>query len=155
MLLRTPANETLPKLAPSGEYVAYQTDETGRWEIRVRPFPEGEGQWQVSVNGGERPTWSREGDELFYIEGNRMMAVPIQTAEGFQAGAPRVLFTGDDVGTVLNPPDNFFTDYYDVDVDGRRFLVVQGIGRGSSQMVLVEGPLLRAPRGDAPEGDTP
>jgi serine/threonine protein kinase/Tol biopolymer transport system component len=153
VLLRTPANEAIPKLSPSGGYVAYQSDETGRWEIRVRPFPEGGGQWQVSVNGGERPTWSRKGDELYYIEGNRMMVVPIRTAKGFEAGAPRALFTGDQLGTQLNPPDNFFTDYYDVDVDSQRFLVVQGIGRGSSQMVLVEGPLPGTPREGAPQDD--
>ena len=122
--------------------MAYQSDQSGQWEIRVRPFPEGEGQWQVSVNGGERPTWSRRGDELFYIEGNTLMAVPIRTAGGFRAGAPRPLFTGDQVGTELNPPLNGFTYFYDVGVDGQRFLVVQGLGQGASQLVLVEGPLL-------------
>jgi serine/threonine-protein kinase len=142
LLLRTPANEALPKLSPGGGYVAYQSDESGRWEIRVRPFPEGEGQWQVSVNGGERPTWSRSGDELFYIEGDTLMAVPIRTADGFEAGAPQALFTGEQLGTELNPPLNGFTDYYDVGLDGQRFLVVQGLGQGASQMVLVEGPLL-------------
>ncbi|MCG6925354.1 MAG: serine/threonine-protein kinase [Acidobacteria bacterium] len=154
-LLRTPANEALPKLSPTGRYVAYQSDETGRWEIRVRPFPEGEGQWQVSVNGGERPTWSRRGDELFYVEGNTLMAVPIRTAGGFEAGAPRALFSGDQLGTELNPPLNGFTDYYDVGVDGQRFLVVQGIGRGPSQLVLVEGLQLGAPGDDDDEERTP
>jgi Tol biopolymer transport system component len=154
-LLRTPANEALPKLSPTGRYVAYQSDETGRWEIRVRPFPEGEGQWQVSVNGGERPTWSRRGDELFYIEGNTLMAVPIRTAEGFEAGAPRALFTGEQLGTELNPPLNGFTDFYDVGVDGQRFLVVQGIGRGPSQMVLAEDLRLGAPGDREPREQTP
>jgi dipeptidyl aminopeptidase/acylaminoacyl peptidase len=154
-LLRTPANEALPKLSPTGGYVAYQSDETGRWEIRVRPFPEGEGQWQVSVNGGERPTWSRRGDELFYIEGNTLMAVPIRTAGGFEAGAPRALFTGEQLGTELNPPLNGFTDFYDVGVDGQRFLVVQGIGRGPSQMVLAEDLRLGAPGDREPREQTP
>jgi hypothetical protein len=77
------------------------------------------------------------------------MAVPIRTADGFEAGAPRALFTGEQLGTELNPPLNGFTDYYDVGLDSQRFLVVQGLGQGASQMVLVEGPLLGA--GASPE----
>lgn len=57
-------------------------------------------------------------------------------------GAPQPLFTGEQVGTQLNPPLNGFTDLYDVGLDSQRFLVVQGLGQGASQMVLVEGPLL-------------
>jgi Tol biopolymer transport system component len=151
--LRTPANEALPQFSPSGDYVAYQSTESGRWEVLVRPFPEGDERWQVSVDGGERPRWSPRGGELFYIEGDRLMAVPIRTQGGFQAGTPRPLFSGAQIGTELNPPINFFTDYYDVGADGRGFLVVQGLGQGANQMVLVQGPLLRAPAdgGSAPE----
>ena len=81
--LQTPFNERNPKLSADGRFVAYQSDESGRVEIYVRPFPEGEGKWPVSRNGGEDLRWSRDGKELFYVEGDTLVAVPVETTPSF------------------------------------------------------------------------
>ena len=92
--LQTPFNEQNPKLSPDGNFVAYQSDESGRFEVYVRPFPEGDGKWPVSRSGGEDPRWSRDGKELFYVEGDTLVAVAVETTPGFSAGEASRLFFG-------------------------------------------------------------
>jgi hypothetical protein len=143
LLLRTKANEVLPRISPDGRFVAYQSDASGRWEVHVQPFPRGEGRWQVSVGGGQHPVWSPPGSELFFVSGNDLMAVDVVVQPVFRVGTPRRLFGGETVGTNLSLPA-VMERHYDVAPDGRRFVVVRGVGRGTSDIVLAEGALARA-----------
>ncbi len=95
--LRSDYNERDGKLSPNGLLLAYMSDETNRNEIYVETFPEPNGKWQVSTNGGRLPVWSAGGEELFFIGSDqRMMAVEVKGAGGiqaaFEAGVPRPLF---------------------------------------------------------------
>ncbi|MDA2930887.1 hypothetical protein MYX84_13245 [Acidobacteria bacterium AH-259-O06] len=93
--VQTQFAEFYPRFSPDGRWVTYQSNESGRYEVYVRPFPGPGGRWQISTEGGGRPRWSPDGSELFYQQGDRMMVVPV-TASGttFRAGKPRELFRG-------------------------------------------------------------
>ncbi len=91
--LRTPFSETGPQFSLDGRWLAYVSDESGRNEIYVQPFPGPGGKWQISTEGGTEPVWARNG-ELFYWNGNQMMAVETKTQPTFSAGTPRLLFEG-------------------------------------------------------------
>jgi hypothetical protein len=67
-------------IAPNGRYAAYSSNIGGRFEVYVRPFPDGRGRWQVSQNGGEAPAWGPDGQELFFKEGDTLMRVVVSTA---------------------------------------------------------------------------
>jgi Tol biopolymer transport system component len=67
-LMQTPFNETWAEISPNGKWIAYDSDETGRYEVYIRPFPSGDGKWQVSTNGGWYPRWQKDGKELFYLD---------------------------------------------------------------------------------------
>lgn len=120
-LLRSPANEGQARISPDGRYLAYTSDESGRFEVYVQEFPVANGRWKISTGGGADPQWSRDRRELFYIAADRqMMAVPVQTESAFSAGTPTALFRtqlGDLwVGDTRN--------HYDVSPDGRRFVII-------------------------------
>ena len=103
--------------------MAYVSSESGRNEVYVRPFPSGEGKWQVSIAGGIEPTWRGDGTEIFYIAENRqLMAVPIKTGATVEAGAPVPLF---DTAMSSNPNPGYTRNQYAVTADGQRFLVNQ------------------------------
>jgi len=138
LVLQTPANEARPVLSPDGKLLAYQSDTSGRWEIYVQPFPTGEGRWQISVDGGQHPTWNPTGDELFFTSGNDLMAVDVVMETDLQIGTPARLFSGQDVGTNLRVP-RMIESLYDVAPDGNRFIVIQGVGMGASDIVLSDG----------------
>jgi hypothetical protein len=91
-------------------------------EIYVRPFPEADkgGRWQVSVAGGETPLWSRDGRELFYRNGDSVIAVAVQTEPVFEPGKPEVLFQGKYVSTAIGDGHT-----WDVHPDGKRFLMMR------------------------------
>jgi serine/threonine protein kinase/Tol biopolymer transport system component len=117
--LATPADETSAAFSPDGKWIAYSSDESGRRDVYVRGFAPDRnpattaGQWTISVNGGDKPRWSRDGKELFYIATDgKMMSVPIQGGRSFEPGAPVPLF--DTRVTGFMP--------YDVAPDGR-FLI--------------------------------
>jgi Tol biopolymer transport system component len=85
--------EVYPKLSPNGQWVAYASDETGRYEVYATTFPTPGGKWHVSINGGLVPVWSRDGKELFYIGADRkMMAVEVRGGAKFDQGSPKPLF---------------------------------------------------------------
>jgi serine/threonine-protein kinase len=67
-MMETPFQETWAEISHDGKWIVYDSDETGRFEIYLRPFPTGEGKWQVSTNGGFYPRWARTGNELFYAD---------------------------------------------------------------------------------------
>jgi len=111
-----------PQISPDGRWMAYVSDEFGRMEIYVRPFPEVNkgGPWQISFEGGESPLWSWNGRELFYRNGDSVIAVPVQTEPVFKPGNPEVLFQGKYVPT---PYQN--RPMWDVHPDGKRFLMMK------------------------------
>ena len=92
VFLKTPTNESEPMFSPDGRWLAYHSNESGRVEVFVRPFPGPGGKWQISAAGGAYPTWSRARHELFYTApDNRIMVAPY-TVEGdsFKADKPRL-----------------------------------------------------------------
>ena len=76
-VLKTGSNEWSARLSPDGRWLAYVSDVSGRNEIYVRPYPTPGGQFPISTDGGSEPIWSRDGRELFYRNGNKMMAVAV------------------------------------------------------------------------------
>jgi hypothetical protein len=97
--LATPADETSAAFSQDGKWIAYSSDESGRPDVYVRGFAPDRnpaaavGQWTISVNGGDKPRWSRDGKELFYIATDgKMMAVPIKGGPTFEPGVPIPLF---------------------------------------------------------------
>jgi serine/threonine-protein kinase len=84
--------EVAPMFSPDGRWLAYMSNESGSFEIYVRPFPGPGGRWQISTGGGSYPTWPRGGQELFFVAGDqRLMAAGYKVAGGpFIPGKPRV-----------------------------------------------------------------
>jgi Tol biopolymer transport system component len=119
--LRTPFNESAPRFSPDGRWLAYISDESGRREIYVQPYPGPGGKWQISTEGGTEPVWNPNGRELFYRSGDKMMAVDIVTQPSFTAGKPRMLFEGPYTPAPGSVP------YYDVSPDGQRFLMLKPV----------------------------
>ena len=125
--LATPFQESDPALSPDGRWIAYTSNETGVAEVFVRPYPDTGTSWSISTAGGGQPVWSRDGKELYYLSGSRMMAVPIETRPAFRSGTPVQLFEG---GIEVSSSRSF-----DVAPDGR-FVAVRPAGGSSSQMEL-------------------
>ena len=120
-VLQTPAVEFDAQFSPDGRYLAYASNESGRNEVYVRPFPNlQEAKWQISTDGGRETKWAHSGDELFYRSGDGMMAVEITTQPSFRTGTPRQLFEGP-----YRRSSSPTTAQYDVSADGQRFLMVQ------------------------------
>jgi serine/threonine-protein kinase len=117
--LRTQFNESVPQFSPDGHRLAYVSDESGRWEVYVQPYPGPGGKWQISTEGGMEPTWNPNGRELFYRIGDKMMAVDITTEPNLKAGKPKVLFERHYEPTPATGPN------YDVSPDGQRFLMLK------------------------------
>ena len=117
--LRTPFNESVPQFSPDGRWLAYISNESGRYEIYVQPYPGPGGKWLISTEGGMEPVWNPNGRELFYRSGGKMMAVDIATQPSFTAGKPRLLFEGRYEPTPATAPN------YDVSPDGQRFLMLK------------------------------
>jgi len=134
----TEAVESQGQLSPDGRWLAYVSNESGREEVYVRPFPSGPGRWKVSAGRvrGREPRWRRDGKELFFLETstpvNRLMAVPVQSGPGgdFQAGVPQALFEFRGLVTVTTT--NGFI--YSPSADGQRFLVA--VQSGDAQPTL-------------------
>jgi Tol biopolymer transport system component len=113
VFLRTPFDEGAGKFSPDGRLVAYTSNESGRFEIYVRDFPNGKNRWQISANGGTAPLWRRDGKELYFAQGRKIMAVPVTYQPVFSPGAPAELF---------EQAARFFQPEYDVSADGKRFV---------------------------------
>ncbi len=115
-LLATGANEARGMVSPDGRWIAYVGDFAGAQQVYVQPFPSLAGRWQVSREGGGGPRWSRDGSELFYMNGDRLYSVPIKPGTEFLPGEPRLLFRVD------HPVITEWNEIYDVATDGKRFL---------------------------------
>ena len=117
LLLQTSFGEVAPRLSPDGRYVAYQSNESGQSEVYVQPFPDGGRRVTVSSNGGTKVRWSRDGDELFYVEGQTLVAVPVTSGASFSVGSATRLFDHPSLSR-----GGYFAPY-DVSVGGRRFIL--------------------------------
>jgi Tol biopolymer transport system component len=85
----TPANETGGVISPDGRYLAYQSDQSGNWEVWVNSFSSPFVKWQISARGGICPRWSGDGKELFYVSGDELMSVPLSYEPRIAIGTPR------------------------------------------------------------------
>ena len=103
------------RFSPDGRWIAYASDQSGTFEVYVRPFPSGPGTWQISTAGGAFPNWRRDGKELYYLSLDfKLMAVPVVADAKFHAGKPVALFPVRPSGAGA---------VYDVTSDGQHFLV--------------------------------
>jgi serine/threonine-protein kinase len=112
--LNSRANELWPAFSPDGRWIAYQSDETGEFEIYVRRFPGGGEMHQVSTDGGSYPVWNPNGKELFYRSGDKMIAAAVETDGDLTLGHPRVLFERRSRRSVVST--------FAVTPDGQRFI---------------------------------
>ena len=117
--LRTRSNEGGAQFSPDGHWLAYVSDESGRPEIYVQPYPGPGGKWQISTEGGTEAIWNPNGRELFYRSGSKMMAVDVTTQPTFSAGNPKLLFEGPYRPSPSDQPN------YSVSHDGQRFLMLK------------------------------
>jgi len=132
--LMTPKDERYAEVSPDGNYVAYASNESGRYEVYVKPFPSGEGISRVSIDGGSLPRWSRRGDELFFVWGNDIVAVHVQTKPSLVLGQPQKLFSRRPVAA--DRAEGFY-DSYDVSADGQRFVMLQSDEQQSTNQKLI------------------
>jgi serine/threonine-protein kinase len=123
--LRSKFDAPTPRFSPNGRWLAWISDESGRYEVYVQPYSGPGVTVQISQGGGTEPAWNPNGRELFYRNQGfggqgRMMAVDIAAEPGFTAGDPRMLFER----AYLGSPSKEVTNY-DVSADGQRFLMVK------------------------------
>lgn len=117
------ASIAMPEFSPDGRYVAYVSDESGRFEVYVRAFPDGQESWKISTDGGMWPKWSGGSGELFFFDGTDVATVAVQR-DPFRVSAPRKLFAASQVG-MESTIWNAFNPLFDVADDGQRFVVVR------------------------------
>jgi len=124
-VINTAANEMTPEFSADGKWLAYVSNESGRSEVYVQAYPGPGERQQISTNGGEQPAWSRDGRELFYVQGGgansgggpaTLMSVKVATAPAFQAEKPKPIFEKAELRTA-------WARSYDVAPDGHRFLL--------------------------------
>jgi len=141
-LIQTAANETSPEFSPDGRWLAYVSNQSGRLEVYVQPYPGPGERHLISTNGGQQPAWSGNGRELFYVQGGgaaigvrKLMSVSIGTTPTFVAGTPETLFESDDLASAWGRN-------YDVAPDGQRFLLTLNkeppTNLAPAQMILVQ-----------------
>jgi serine/threonine-protein kinase len=116
-ILVTPAKESEPRISPDGQWLAYESNVSGRTEVYLRSFTDSSSRVQVSTAGGGAPRWSRDGRELFYQLEDALLAVAVRNEPALDVSAPEVVFRG------LNPRPGL---NYDVAPDGQGFVVIEG-----------------------------
>jgi len=122
LFLRTPFNESVARFSPDGHWLAYMSNESGRNEIYMQPYPGPGAKLQISIDGGTEPTWNPSGREMFFRDGNKMIAVDVTLQPTLVAGKPHVLFEGQFLSSPATTPN------YDVSRDGQRFIMVKAAG---------------------------
>lgn len=133
-----------PKVSPDGRWLAYCSSESGKPQVYVQAFPGPGAKIQVSNEGGTDPVWRRNGRELFYRNGDSMMALAVSTGSGFSAGRPQELWKGaysHGMSSSCGLP-GLTSSNYDVNPDGQRFLMIKDDNRDtatSREVVLVQG----------------
>ena len=130
-VVSTSAFEGGAQFSPDGHWMAYASDESGQMQVYVRPFPGPDRRWPVSTQGGTQPVWNRNGKEIFYRIGNKMMVVDVSGSADLTLSQPRQLF---DQRYVFQ---NVSLANYDVSPDGQRFVMVKDeAGSGRLNVVL-------------------
>ncbi len=131
--LVTPANERGPRFSPNGRWIAYVSDTSGRDEVFMNAFPGPSGAIPVSIGGGREPVWSRDGRELFYRQGDRLMTVAIDDVANPSLRSPRLLFEGPyQTDPQVGLPN------YDVAPDGRFLMVSDPRGLPITRFTIVQ-----------------
>jgi serine/threonine-protein kinase len=130
--VKTGFPEGAAKFSPDGQWVAYSSMESGRAEIYVQAFPGPGAKLQISSDGGTDPLWRRDGKEIFYRNGPRMMAVTTTPGPTFQAGKPQMLWSGEYTHGLSSSCGWSGTSRtsYDVSLDGERFLMIKDDNQG-------------------------
>jgi Tol biopolymer transport system component len=128
-VLVTPFNENSPELSPDGHWLAYTSDQSGRYEIYLRAYPGGGAQWQVSANGGTEPVWSPDGRVVYYRQGSRVMSASLRFDESAHILKRDSLFTGPYLENVRWPE-------FDIRPDGGAFVFVR-VGQSTVRPVVV------------------
>jgi len=140
LLANAQADESAPALSPDGKWLAYVSDETGRNEVYIRPFPKvDDGKWQVSTNGAQAPLWAHSGRELFYVDADRnMMAVAVPAVGPSQLGARVKLFKFEN--SLYLTATEWYTPF-DISPDDKRFIMSREVTAGAAEQptfLLVE-----------------
>ena len=130
-LLKTDYSKDGPHVSPDGNWVVYNTDESGRWEVYLATFPAFTGRRQISANGGVQGVWRKDGRELFYLslEGE-LLSVPIKPGLSPEPGVPKVLFR-------TRIPVAAQLDQFAATADGQRFLVLESQEGASRPLTVV------------------
>jgi Tol biopolymer transport system component len=134
-LASSPAQEFHPALSPDGRWLAYASNESGAFEVYVRPFPEtATAKWQVSTAGGSEPAWASTGREVLYINGrSEMVSAEIQPGVTFSVGKQRVLFSVSPFSRTGPIPS------FSLSPDDKRFLMVrEGESTQQSELIVAE-----------------
>jgi serine/threonine-protein kinase len=120
-LLRTKYNERFPVLSPDGSWLAHGSDESGRWEIYMRHYPDLEGITRISTEGGVAPMWSPDGNELFYWDSSRgsLVSVSVRTGGTLEIGSPRLFAAGN-----FSFGNNSWYRSYDIAPDGKTLVMI-------------------------------
>ena len=140
LVLKTGSRLRDPQMSPDGQWLAYASDESGRFEVYIEPFRRPGQRVRVSPKGGSQPKWRGDGEELFYLsQDGQLMAVDVREgASGPEVGLPTVLVPAD--GSVAR---EWGIDDYAVTADGRRFLVKTRVQEDDRQIhVLLNWPSL-------------
>jgi Tol biopolymer transport system component len=128
-LLPEKRNQGVPQVSTDERWLAYRSNESGRAEVYVRPFPNvSKDQWKVSTNGGRMHKWSRDGRELFYWTDDALMVVPVETEPEFKPGMPKVLLKRNPVISYTIGSSGIS---WDVSPDGKRFLMIKPAADGT------------------------
>ncbi len=128
LLLQTKFAELFVTFSPDGRWLVYASNESGRDEVYVQPYPGPGARVQISTAGGSKPVWGAGGRDLYYRNGDKMLVVPIETKPVFKAGSARVLFEG-----------RYWVAGHDYDVSpaGDRFYMIQE-GPAPTQITVVQ-----------------
>ncbi len=132
LLRRTLSNELHGSISPDSRWLAYASDESGRYEVYVQAFPDAKDRWTISIEGGSQPRWTPNGRELLYLQGDgTLMSVPIETAPSFVKGVAVPLFK-----TGLTGVDGYRLEFVP-SADGKRILVSTPINEGDRPAITV------------------
>jgi Tol biopolymer transport system component len=130
-VLSGPADISSSPLSPDGKFIAYHSSESRRYDIFIQNFPPAGDRWPISTAGGMGPQWRRDGKELFYVEGSRLMAVDIKVdGSRLEPGTPHLLFEAPFMTVGRNA--------YVPSLDGQRFLAILQVQQTSGLSITVE-----------------
>jgi Tol biopolymer transport system component len=129
--LTTEFEETTAQFSPDERFIAYVSNESGEREIYIQAFPQGGDKRRVSVNGGFAPRWRADGKELFYVEGDKLMAVPVATSPSLTVGSPEALFSAQSLRFI-----GFYSNY-DVTPEGDKFVIAEPVEADTESQLVI------------------